>query len=282
MPDLSIHDCLKKAEAKLYSIDDPQLSAIILMAHLLNQTKAWVLAYSEETLSKSQYQAFFALVERLAEGEPLPYITGKQSFYGLDFKVNPAVLIPRPETELLVDEALKWLQDQPDEKQILDVGTGSGCIAISLAKNSQNNPIKATDISEYALKIAAENAKTHGVENRISFVQANLLDNFKGKVDLICANLPYISTTNLAELEVINWEPALALDGGMDGLSLIGKLLEQSLHHLNIPGLILLEIDSTTGESALNLAHHFYPNADIHLLKDLAGKSRLLLIEVLK
>lgn len=280
MPDLSIHDCLKKAEAKLYSIDDPRLSAIILMAHLLNQTKAWILAYSEETLSKSQYQAFFALVERLAEGEPLPYITGKQSFYGLDFKVNPAVLIPRPETELLVDESLKWLQDQPDGKQILDVGTGSGCIAISLAKNSQNNPIKATDISEDALKIAAENAKTHGVENRISFVQANLLENFKGKVDLICANLPYIPTTSLAELEVINWEPALALDGGMDGLSLIGKLLDQSLHHLNIPGLILLEIDSTTGESALNLARHFYPNADIHLLKDLAGKNRLLRIEV--
>ena len=282
MPDLSIHDCLKKAEAKLYSIDDPQLSAIILMAHLLNQTKTWVLAYTEETLSESQYQAFFALVERLAEGEPLPYITGKQSFYGLDFKVNPAVLIPRPETELLVDEALKWLQDQPDEKQILDVGTGSGCIAISLAKNSHNNPIKATDISEDALKIAAENAKTHGVENRISFVQANLLENFKGKVDLICANLPYIPTTSLAELEVINWEPALALDGGMDGLSLIGKLLDQSLHHLNIPGLILLEIDSTTGESAFSLARHFYPNADIHLLNDLAGKSRLLLIEVLK
>jgi len=280
MPDLSIHDCLKEAELKLRFKEEPRLSAIILMARLLNQTKTWVLAYPEEVLSEKQYQAFFALVDRLAEGEPLPYITGKQSFYGLDFKVNPAVLIPRPETELLVDEALKWLQEQPDRKQILDVGTGSGCIAISLAKNSHNNLIKATDISKDALKVAADNAKTHGVENRISFVQANLLENIKGKVDLICANLPYIPTAALAELEVINWEPGLALDGGMDGLSLIGKLLEQSLHHLNIPGLILLEIDSTTGESALNLARHFYPNADIHLLKDLAGKNRLLRIEV--
>lgn len=282
MLQLSIHDCLKKAEAKLKFTDEPRLSAIILMAHLLNQTKTWVLAYSEETLSESQYQAFFALVERLAGGEPLPYITGKQSFYGLNFKVNPAVLIPRPETELLVDEALKWLQDQPDEKQILDVGTGSGCIAISLAKNSPSHPIRAIDISESALKIAAENAKTHGVENRISFVQANLLENFKGKVDLICANLPYIPTTSLANLDVIKWEPGLALDGGMDGLFFIRQLLEQSQHHLNVPGLILLEIDSTTGESALNLARHFYPNADIHLLKDLAAKSRLLRIEVLK
>mgnify|MGYP001362470372 CR=1 FL=1 len=279
MPNLSVQDCLREAEAKLNSTDEPRLSAIILMAHLLNKPKTWVLAYPENILSETQNQAFFALVERLAKGEPLPYITGNQSFFGLEFMVNQTVLIPRPETELLVEEALNWLRSTPKAKQILDLGTGSGCIAISLAKNSPNHQITAMDISEEALEIASKNLKMHGVDTQVSLIKANLLETFEGKADLICANLPYIPEASLAELDVKKWEPRLALDGGKDGLTLIGQMLEQSQKHLNIPALILLEIDSSTTDDALKLAKQHFPKADIRILKDMAGKERLVRIE---
>ncbi|HOH92228.1 MAG TPA: HemK/PrmC family methyltransferase, partial [Anaerolineaceae bacterium] len=135
MLQISIRDCLLEAQAELSLLDNPQHSAIILMAHVLNRPKTWIIAHGNETLGERQKTEFFALTKRLAQGEPLPYITGKQSFYGLDFKVSPSVLIPRPETERLVDKALLWLRANPLASHALDVGTGSACIAVSLAKH---------------------------------------------------------------------------------------------------------------------------------------------------
>ena len=282
MLQISIRDCLLEAQAELSFLDNPQHSAIILMAHALNRPKTWIIAHGNETLGERQKTEFFALTKRLAQGEPLPYITGKQSFYGLDFKVSPSVLIPRPETERLVDEASLWLRANPLASHALDVGTGSACIAISLAKNHPALTITALDISEDALNLAKENAQIHGVQDRIAFQQSDLLANFTGQADLICANLPYIPSATLAELSVSAWEPVNALDGGQDGLAFIRRLLEQSHAVLKTPGLILLEIESSTGEPALDLAKTSYPKANVDLLKDLAGKNRLIRIEVLK
>ena len=194
--------------------------------------------------------------------------------------MSPAILIPRPETELLVEEALSWLSKNPEVQTGLDVGTGSGCIAISLLKNNNSIKITALDISNEALKIARENAKSHQVSHRLDLLQSNLLSQFNGQASLICANLPYIPSQTLQTLAVTKWEPALALDGGADGLKLIRDLLSQSQKVLKAPGLILLEIEESTGEKALEAAKQAYPQASVALLKDLAGKDRLIRIEV--
>mgnify|MGYP000851677319 FL=1 len=280
MAKLSIRDCLKQAEARLKHIENPNTSALILMAHVLNMPKTWLLAHPENTLDECQKEVFLGLVSRLSDGEPLPYLTGTQSFYGLDFKVSPAVLIPRPETELLVEEALSWLSKNPEAQTALDVGTGSGCIAISLLKNNESIKITALDISNETLKIASENAKSHQVSHCLDLVHSNLLSQFNGQTSLICANLPYIPSQTLQTLAVTEWEPALALDGGEDGLKLIRDLLSQSQKVLKAPGLILLEIEESTGEKALEAAKQAYPQASIALLRDLAGKNRLIRIEV--
>ncbi len=280
MPDLSIRDCLKNAEAQLKTIESAKHFALILMAHILQEDKTWVLAHDEHRLTESQKETFFSHVRDLASGKPLPYLTGAQNFYGLDFVVNDSVLIPRPETELMVDEALNWLRARHEPIHALDVGTGSGCIAISLLKNHPDLTVTALDVSTPALETARKNAENHGVSKRLTFLNSDLLSQVTDTAQLICANLPYIPTETVKNLNVTEWEPLLALDGGEDGLDLIRRLLTQSHQVLVKPGLILLEIEVTTGNLALKVAQESYPEADIRLLKDLAGKDRLIRIEV--
>ncbi len=253
---------------------------MILLAHVLQKPKTWVLAHPETHLNPDQKAELERLVSRLQQGEPLPYLTGKQAFYGLDFAVSPAVLIPRPETELLVEEALNWLEAHPDAPHALDVGTGSGCIAITLATRKPWLVLTATDLSPAALEIAQHNAETHQVGNQIAFEQADLLPSGDEIFDLVCANLPYIPTTKLGEVNTLGFEPTLALDGGADGLSLIRQLLEQLPAKLNSPALVLLETEATLGAETLTLAKEAFPHADVSLLRDLAGLDRLVRIEL--
>lgn len=261
-------------------IEQPYQVALILLAHVLHRPKTWVLAHPDTHLNPEQKAQLERLVRRLQQGEPLPYLTGKQAFFGLDFAVSPAVLIPRPETELLVEQALSWLEAHPDAKRVLDVGTGSGCIAITLATRKPWLRITATDLSPEALEIAEQNAETLQVKDQTIFEQADLLPAGNQTFDLICANLPYIPNAKLEQVNTFAFEPTLALDGGEDGLSLIRRLLEQLPPRLNRPGLVLLETEATLGRQTLALAKTAFPQAEVTLLQDLAGLDRLVRIEI--
>jgi release factor glutamine methyltransferase len=261
--------------------DTPFLDSQVLLAHILGKPRAWVLAHPEAVLSPVQQQSLDQAVTRLEAGEPLPYVLGHWEFFGLDFQVTSDVLIPRPETETLVEQALDWLRSHPSARAAIDVGTGSGCIAVSLATQIPDLHLWATDLSSAALEIARQNAQKHGVTGRIDFVQADLLDLLNVELstyNLITANLPYIPTETLHELTVFQHEPTLALDGGPDGLSLVRRLLSQAPDHLASNGLLLLEIEYRQGPAALALAEAAFPQAKVDVLQDLSGHDRIIRI----
>ena len=193
--------------------------------------------------------------------------------------MTPDVLIPRPETELLVEFALAWLKSHPARNIVADIGTGSGCIAISLAVNAPCTKVLALDRSYQALAVAKFNSNQHKVVDRIQFVQSDLLSAISTRFDLICANLPYISTATLSQLDVARHEPLIALDGGLDGLRQVESLLVQARKRITPGGLILLEIESTQGKSALALAQSQFSGSLIQVHPDLAGHPRLLSVQ---
>ncbi len=258
------------------------LEVQVLLAHHLGVPRAHVLAHPEMALDAATAQAFAQDVSRLGAGEPLAYLTGVQEFYGLAFEVSPHVLIPRPETELLVDEARAWLERQApgNAPHVLDVGSGSGCIVVALAVHAPRLQLLAADISAAALAVAQRNARRHAVANRIQFVRADLLMPFALSLDLVCANLPYIPNGDVAQLEVARHEPRLALEGGADGLDLTRRLLAQAQRRLRPGGCVLLEIEESHGPGARALAQESFARAKITLLKDLAGRERLLRIDL--
>jgi release factor glutamine methyltransferase len=256
----------------------PGFEASVLIGNILGKSRTWVLAHPELTLTTNQKKQLTDSLERLEYGESFPYVLGHWEFFGLDLEVTPDVLIPRPETELLVEKAVAWLDKYPDRRNIGDVGTGSGAIAISIAANIPDVYIFATDISSKALQVAKRNAEKHNVAKNIRFLECDLLpENIS--VDLICANLPYIPTGTLHTLNVFGREPTLALDGGEDGFKLINRLLQIASRHLASKPLMLIEIEETLGNEAITLAHRYFPKAAIKLHKDLAGRDRLLEIQ---
>jgi release factor glutamine methyltransferase len=216
---------------------------------------------------------------RLEKGEPLPYVLGRWEFYGLVFKVTPDTLIPRPETELLVETALAWLERNPGRLGA-DIGTGTGCIAVALAVRIHDLQLTATDVSDPALRVAQDNAEKHGVSGRIRFVHSNLFPPKAEMYDLVCANLPYIPSQELPGLEVFRKEPSLALDGGSSGLDLIQRLLGSAPHRLHPGGLLLLEIEASQGESAQEAAQAAFPTAEVKVHPDLAGRDRLVSVQL--
>jgi len=244
------------------------------------------MAYPELSLNAEQQIQLDKSLIRLEKGEPFPYIIGHWEFFGLDFEVTPDVLIPRPETELLVEKAIIWLQESPVRRTIADIGTGSGAIAVSLAVNIPDADILATDISSKALQVAKRNAKKLDVGDRIEFIECDLLPDKSTFInnhlpfDLICANLPYIPTKTLSHLPVFGREPTIALDGGADGLDFFRRLLNIAPDWLAPNALILLEIEATLGSQVLELAHEIFPNTKIHLHQDLTGRDRLLEIQL--
>lgn len=255
------------------------LDAQVLLAHLLGVERTWLLARPEIELSSTQQASWAKHLFRLEQGEALPYVLGEWEFYGLSFGVTPDVLIPRPETELLVESALEWLEANQKRRRAIDVGTGSGCIAITLAVKVPDLAITASDVSLPALKVARRNARRHQVSGRVEFTQADLLAGQSGPIDLICANLPYIPNPRLAGLDVAKREPRLALDGGPDGLRLIKRLLQEAKSVLAPGGQLLAEIDESQEASASGLAQAFFPGATITVSEDLTGKARLLRLQ---
>ncbi len=266
--------------------DTPELDAQLLIAHAAGQPRTWVLAHPDSTFDPNRIAVWEELLHRLEEGEPLPYVLGHWEFFGLDFDISSEVLIPRPETELIVERAIAWLKAAPERRSIADVGTGSGCIAVALARHVPDGHILATDLSEAALNVARRNASKFEVEHQIEFVQCNLLPDrpkpvpMDQRLDLICANLPYIPTETLHQLPVYQREPTLALDGGPDGLDPFRNLIHLSVEWLAPQGKLLLEIEAAHGMAAAAIAYDAFSNAEIHLHQDLSGRDRLLEIQV--
>lgn len=272
---------LSDITARLTPVSDtPALDASVVLAHILGRPRTWVLAHPELELTPEQKAELKGQIRRLESGEPLPYVLRRWEFFGMEFDLSPAVLIPRPETELLVEKAIAWLKASPTRRRIADIGTGSGIIAISIAVHVPEAVILATDISAEALSVARNNAVKFHVQDRIEFVQCDLLParggiQPVGKLDLLCANLPYIPTSTLQELPVYGREPGLALDGGADGLGLIRSLLNKAPAWIAPGGRVLLEIETTLGPQSVRLAQKQFSQADIRLHRDLAGHDRL-------
>lgn len=257
------------------SSERPMAEAQWLAAYGLERGRAWVAAHPEVILDGEQQRQLDDLLQRRVAGEPLPYILGEWEFYGLRLRVSPAVLIPRPETELLVEDGLAWLAENPNRRRAADVGTGSGCIAAALATRVQDLRFVAVDFSRAALRVAGENFATLGLTGRVNLVQGDLLSALVGPFDLVCANLPYIPWSTLTELAVAKTEPLLALDGGEDGLRLIDALLRDATRWMSPGGLMLLEIEQGQGDAAVALAKQLLgEQVEVKLVCDLAGLAR--------
>lgn len=255
-----------------------RLDADLLLASILGWSRAHLLAEQRMLLDATQVAAFQALVERRLDLEPVAYLIGRREFYGLEFFVNRAVLIPRPETELLVDFALAWARNKPAECRIADICTGSGCIAIALAVHLPAAQISATDLSPEALVVAAQNVAAHDVAGRVMLRQGDLLEAIEQPVDLLISNPPYTILNRIDE-GVRRHEPALALDGGPDGLMIYRRLLEQAPAALRPGGALFLEIGAYQGPEVVALAEQFFPGARLSLYQDLAGLDRVVAIE---
>ena len=251
----------------------------MLLAHVLGQSRTWVMAHPEAVLPQEIEEEYEQAIRRIEGGTPLPYVLGHWEFFGLDFLVTPDVLIPRPETEHLVEAALEWLGRHAGRPaRVVDVGTGSGCIAISLAAHARDVPILAADVSLAALDVARRNVEKHNLSGRVWLCQADLLQPFCGLFDLICANLPY----GFGEIvtAIAKNEPRVSIDGGEDGLALIRRLLEQAVTRLAAHGLLLMEIEETKGADVKRLAGDYFPAARVEVQRDLAGRERLLCVEL--
>ena len=223
-------------------------------------------------------------MQRRVQREPLAYIVGHKEFFGLEFEVDRDVLIPRPETELLVEQAIQIAhQIAPDgELQVADIGTGSGAIAVSLAVSQPDTTVDAVDWSVEALAVAARNCRRHGVDSRVRLFRGDLLLALPEPVDIVVANLPYIGRSEFATIapEIRLFEPVEALDGGEEGLDLIRRLLEQAVRQRKPPQVILLEIGATQGQAVLDMAGGIFPGAEVSLLQDYAGLDRIVTVRI--
>lgn len=274
-------ELLKQLTSQLNN-DSTELDAQIILAHVLGYPRTWLIAHLDAHPTAPQISATTQAFDEYQAGTPLPYIIGHWEFFGLDFDITKDVLIPRPETELLVEKAIAWLKASPDRRTIADIGTGSGVIATSIAMHVPDARIVATDISFAALKVAQHNARKFHVDRQIDFLQCDLLpqhiDNLTTErhFDLICANPPYIPTETLHQLPIFGREPTIALDGGADGLDTCRRLFKLAPDWLAPQGMMLIEIEATLGVQALSLAYDTFSDVSIHLHQDLAGHDRLL------
>jgi release factor glutamine methyltransferase len=283
---MDIGDHLRRAAGLLAEAgcDAPRLDAEVLLGHSLSLNRAQVYARWYESLSTAQVQEYEGLLQRRLRREPLAYIVGHKEFFGLDFYVDRRVLIPRPETELLIEQAIAVARRLAPAValRVADVGTGSGAIAVSLAVSLPAAYVYAVDASPEALEVAAENVRRHGVAARVQLLRGDLLAALPDPVDVVVANLPYISQAEWATLapEIRLFEPVSALAGGPEGLDLIRQLLTQAAGQTKPPRAILLEIGAMQGNKVLDLAHRIFGEAQASLLPDYAGLDRIVMVEL--
>lgn len=283
--EVTIEEALQRASLCLRGagLEQPRDEAEALLMHLLGWDRLELFLKRSAALPAHIAGAFKAAFQRRADSEPLAYITGEKEFYGLNFAVNRAVLVPRPETELLVDTALQWARSGGEEIRGADLGCGCGNIAVALACHLPEAVFFAADLSPGALQVAGANARRHGVRDRIRFVQGDYLDAFAGlqpppRFNLVLSNPPYIPKGELKTLPatIRNYEPRLSLDGGPDGLAAYRRILARLPCFLKRPGLIVLEIGSTQGDAVLSLCREQSLFHRITLLRDYQGLPRIL------
>jgi release factor glutamine methyltransferase len=277
----SIAEELARAQRALARIagEDARVEAEVLLRHALGIDRAHLLARTVDALSKSQSAKFAALLARRLKREPLSYIVGTCDFYGVEILCTPAALIPRPETELLVEFALNEARRRHARVSVADVGTGSGAIASAICVNARGAHVTASDTSRDALALASANADRHDVGDRVRLIHTDLLDGL-GAFDVIVANLPYVSAGEWATLEpeVRDHEPRAALVGGDSGLETIGRFLRDAPAHLATGGALAAEIGATQGAAVHAIAREAFPDALVCIEQDFAGLDRMLTV----
>lgn len=263
-------------------IPDARLEAEVMIMNVLRIPRQDLFAQQESEVSPQQEQALAQIIERRLKREPLAYILGYKEFYGVNLLVNPSVLIPRPETESLVEHALFMALMGMDTRELViaDVGTGTGAIAINLAIHLPAARIYAIDSTDPVLDVASYNIRSHNVADRIRLLKGDLLESLEEPVDLIIANLPYVPTDRIPTLQPeIQWEPKEALDGGPDGLDAIRRLLHQAAgDKLKEHGIIIIELDPEQVPPVKELAQELFPEAELTVEKDLAQQDRMFVI----
>jgi release factor glutamine methyltransferase len=299
-----IRSALKEGIARLRTAHVPSdtLAAELLLMHALGRDRTWLYTNPEHPLDAPTAEKYFALIARRVSGEPTQYLTGKQEFWALEFEVTPAVLIPRPETEHVIEVALERLGQRgikinmktgapSPTLQIADVGTGSGCIAVALAHELPHAKIIATDISSAALEVAKRNAKRHHVADRIEFVEADLFEKVSHEsrvtshesplFDLIASNPPYISQADATSLptEVRDHEPHSALFGGPSGVEIYSRLIHEAGAGLQPGGILVLELGYDSADAVRKMFHMEHRWANVSVTNDLAGIPRVIAAE---
>lgn len=290
------------AQLRAANIASHTLTAEILLMHALGRDRAWIYSHPEDFLDTAIAEKYFAFIDRRAAGEPTQYITGKQEFWGLGFEVNPSVLIPRPETEHVMEVALARLGERGlkihmdtgaprDTLFVADVGTGSGCLAVALAHELPHAKVFATDISAEALEVARHNAACHGVSDRVEFLEGDLLRPFlenapaadgsaalPKQFDLIVSNPPYIGRHEESSLarEVRDHEPHAALFGGPTGVELYGRLIGQAAELLRDRGLFVVELGHDSADHVRGIFDSQHGWTNVAITFDLAGIPRVL------
>jgi release factor glutamine methyltransferase len=261
----------------LKEIEDSGLEAELLMRQALGISRVELYQDLNRELSPGEEADFGRLIGRRLSGEPVAYITGHREFFGLDFYVDPRVLIPRPETELLVEKALELARER-DVATIADIGTGSGAIAVSLALNLPRAKVLATDVSPLALEVARFNCQKHGVSDRVTLLAGDLLSPLTEPVDLIVANLPYVGVEEVSRRGLASFEPELALAGGYDGLDKIRELSRNLSDGLYPGGSLLLEVGIGQSRTVAGLLQSLFPAAGVKVVPDLSGIDRVVIL----
>ena len=281
---MTIIETINRAATRLqaHQVDNARWDAELLLCHVLGRDRAWLLAHIQDGIDNQSLRQYEQTIDRRAVREPLQYIIGKQEFWGLPFKVTPDVLIPRPETEFVVEAALKAVS-MTLSPVIIDLCTGSACIAISLAKELQNAQVFATDRSEQALAVARENARVNQVAERIQFISGDLFVpitalDLQGKVDVIAANPPYIPAGDLAALqpEVRDFEPEMALIAGPEGTEIGAAIIQQAPLFLKQGGTLIMEMGMGQTAALSTIVKETENYRTLEIVKDLAGIERVI------
>lgn len=275
---MKIKELLEYGKNNLIEKEEPYRLSKMLLKSILNVDTTYLLINSEKEINKEIENKYKKGINDLKSGKPLQYITNKQEFMGLDFYVDENVLIPQPDTEILVEEVLKKIEKLNGKTNVLDICTGSGAIAVSIAKNATNVNVTMSDISENALKVAQKNAKTNEVLDKCKFIKSNMFENIEEKYDVIVSNPPYIKSKIIKTLEKeVQNEPLIALDGGEDGLDFYKIIIQTAYKHLKENGILALEIGYDQKEEVIKLIEESNKYINIYCKKDLAGNDRIII-----
>jgi release factor glutamine methyltransferase len=266
-------------------ITNARLDAEVLLSHIIVKDRVWLITHRDDVLDEKLQRDFADMIQRRTRREPLQHIIGNQEFWGLVFKVSPDVLIPRPETEFIVEAALAIVQDRNTLVRIIDLCTGSGCIAVSLAKELTAARVIATDVSEKALAVARENTRRHGVSEHIRFLLGDLFEpleelDIRGQMDIIVSNPPYVQAGVLSTLqpEVRDYEPEIALISGPEGTEMAKRIIQRAPEYLKKNGALIMEMGLGQAKALTRMVEATGAYGYSELLKDLAGIERVLIV----